>query len=167
MTDLPNRILFLNSLGNLILLDKRNKYKVATLFLDLDGFKQINDTLGHGAGDRLLQEVAKRLKEVIRASDVVARVGGDEFTLALNNIGSDENAALMANKIIASLSETFDLNGRQCHVGGSIGVSIFPDDSEDIEKLIMRADEAMYLAKQSGKNTYRFYRDVLRKRTDE
>lgn len=160
LTGLPNRILFLNSLENLIHLAKRNKYKVATLFLDLDGFKQINDTLGHGAGDQLLQEVAERLKEVIRASDVVARVGGDEFTFALNNIGSDENAALMAGKIIASLSVPFDLDGRQCHIGGSVGISIYPDDSEDIEKLIMQADAAMYLAKQNGKNTYRFCRDV-------
>lgn len=160
LTGLPNRILFLNSLENLIHLAKRNKYKVAALFLDLDGFKKINDTLGHGAGDQLLQEVAERLKKVTRASDVVARVGGDEFTFALNNIGTDQNAALMANKIIASLSAPFDLNGRQCHVGGSIGISIYPDDSEDIEKLIMQADAAMYLAKQKGKNTYRFCRDV-------
>lgn len=167
LTNLPNRILFLNSFGHSILLAKRNKYKVAALFLDLDGFKKINDTLGHGAGDQLLCEVAKRLKEAIRASDVVARVGGDEFTFALNNIGSDENAALMANKIIASLSVPFELNGQPCHIGGSIGISIFPDDSEDIEKLIMQADEAMYLSKQSGKNTHRFYRDVLRKQAGE
>lgn len=167
LTGLPNRILFLNSLGSLILLAKRNKYKVAALFLDLDGFKQINDTLGHGAGDQLLQEVAKRLKEVTRASDVVARVGGDEFTFALNDIGSDQNAALMASKIIASLSAPFDLNGRQCHVGGSIGISTYPDDSEDIEKLIMQADAAMYLAKQNGKNTYRFSRDVPPKQPGE
>lgn len=162
LTDLPNRILFLNSLGHSTLLAKRNHYKVAVLFLDLDGFKQINDILGHDAGDRLLQGVAKRLKEIVRASDTAARIGGDEFTFALNNIGSNENAVLMVNKIIASLSEPFDLNGRQCRVGGSIGISIYPDDSEDIEKLIMQADEAMYLAKQNGKNTYRFYRDVLR-----
>lgn len=162
LTDLPNRILFLNSLGHSTLLAKRNHYKVAVLFLDLDGFKQINDILGHDAGDRLLQGVAKRLKEIVRASDTAARIGGDEFTFALNNIGSNENAVLMVNKIIASLSEPFDLNGRQCRVGGSIGISIYPDDSEDIERLIMQADEAMYLAKQNGKNTYRFYRDVLR-----
>jgi len=167
LTGLPNRILFLNSLENLILLAKRNHYKVATLFLDLDGFKQINDTLGHSAGDQLLQEVAKRLREVIRASDVVARVGGDEFTFALNNIGSDQNAALMANKIIASLAVPFDLNGRRYQVGGSIGVSIYPDDAEDIEKLIMQADAAMYLAKQSGKNTCRFYRDLPPKQPGE
>ncbi|OGS99495.1 MAG: hypothetical protein A3F73_04750 [Gallionellales bacterium RIFCSPLOWO2_12_FULL_59_22] len=162
LTKLPNRILFSNSLGQSILLAARNQYKVATLFLDLDGFKQINDTLGHDAGDRLLQEVARRLQEIIRASDTVARIGGDEFTFALNNIGSNENAAQMAGKIIAALSAPFDLKGQQSHVGGSIGISIYPDDAEDIEKLIKHADEAMYLAKQSGKNTYRFYRDVLR-----
>lgn len=164
LTNLPNRILFSNNLEQSIHLAKRNQYKVAALFLDLDGFKQVNDTLGHGAGDLLLQEVAKRLKSVIRASDVVARVGGDEFTFALINIGTDENAALMARKIVSCLSETFNLNGQQCHIGGSIGISIYPDDAENIERLIMQADEAMYLAKQSGKNTHRFYRDVLRER---
>lgn len=164
LTDLPNRILFSNSLGQSILLAKRNHHKVATLFLDLDGFKQINDMLGHDAGDQLLQEVAKRLKEVIRISDTVARIGGDEFTFALNNIGANENAALMAGKIIAALSAPFDLKGQPCHVGGSIGISIYPDDAEDIEKLIKHADEAMYLAKQSGKNTYKFHRDVVRER---
>lgn len=163
LTDLPNRILFLNSLGNSILLARRNKFKVAVLFLDLDGFKKINDTMGHDAGDRLLQEVAGRLKEVIRASDTVARIGGDEFTFALHNIGSDGNAALMGDKIIAALSAPFDLKGQRCHVGGSIGISLYPDDADDVDKLVKQADEAMYLAKQSGKNTYRFYRDVLRK----
>lgn len=162
LTNLPNRILFSNSLGQSIHLAKRNHYKVATLFLDLDGFKQINDTLGHDAGDQLLQEVAKRLQNIIRTSDTVARIGGDEFTFVLNNIGSNENAEQMAGKVIAALSVPFDLKGQQCQVGGSIGVSIYPDDAEDIENLIKHADEAMYLAKQSGKNTYKFYCDVLR-----
>lgn len=167
LTDLPNRILFSNSLEHSTLLAKRNNYKVAVMFLDLDGFKQINDTLGHDAGDLLLQEVAKRLTGLVRTSDTVARVGGDEFTFVLNNIESDENAALMANKIIAVLSEPYDLKGQQCHVGGSIGISIYPDDSENLEKLINQADDAMYLAKQSGKSTYKFYRDVLRKPLSE
>ena len=164
LTDLPNRILFLNSLGHSLLLAKRNSYKVAALFLDLDGFKKVNDTLGHDAGDQLLCEVSTRLKGAIRASDTVARIGGDEFTFVLNNIGSDENASLIANKIIAALSEPFELKGQRCHVGGSIGISMYPENSGDTETLIKQADEAMYLAKQSGKNTYRFYRDVLRQR---
>lgn len=161
LTDLPNRAMFLNSLEHSILLARRSNYKVATLFLDLDGFKQVNDRLGHDAGDLLLQGVAERLTGIIRTSDTVARVGGDEFTFVLNNIESDENAALMANKIIVALSEPFDLKGQRCHVGGSIGISIFPDDSKNIEMLIKQADDAMYLAKHSGKNTYKFYRNVL------
>jgi diguanylate cyclase (GGDEF)-like protein len=146
-------------------LAKRNSYKLSVLFLDLDGFKKINDTLGHEAGDLLLQEVARRLKTIIRDSDTVARVGGDEFVFVLDNIGSDENASLTASKIIAALSEPFELHGKQCHVGGSIGISIFPDNSDQIGKLVKHADDAMYLAKQSGKNTYKFYRDVLQKQS--
>ncbi len=161
LTDLPNRALFLDSLEHSVSLAKRNKFKVAVLFLDLDGFKKVNDTLGHDAGDLLLQEVSKRLKVTIRASDTVARVGGDEFIFVLNEIGSDENAALMANKIITALSELFELKGQRCHVGGSIGISLYPDGSKDPETLIKQADDAMYLAKQSGKNTHKFYRDVL------
>lgn len=161
LTDLPNRALFVDSLVHCIAMARRNSFKTAVLFLDLDGFKKVNDTLGHDAGDLLLRSVSKRLKETIRASDTVARVGGDEFIFVLNEIGSDENAALMANKIIVALSEPFELKGQQCHVGGSIGISIYPDASTDTETLIKQADNAMYLAKQSGKNTYKFYRDVV------
>lgn len=160
LTDLPNRALFLNSLVRSLSLAKRNNYKVAVFFLDLDGFKKINDTLGHDAGDILLQQVAGRLKKTIRASDTVARVGGDEFTFVLNNPGSEEGISLLANKIIATLSEPFELNGRLCHVGGSIGISLFPDDAQSLEQLVTQADSAMYLAKQSGKNTYKFHREV-------
>lgn len=167
LTDLPNRALFLSCLEHSILLARRNNYKAAVLFLDLDGFKQVNDTLGHEVGDLLLQGVSKRLKNVIRESDTVARVGGDEFTFVLNNIESSEGVALVAGKIIAALSKPFDLQGQRCHVGGSIGISMFPDDAGDLDKLIRQADEAMYLAKQSGKNTHRFYRDVLRKQPAE
>lgn len=165
LTDLPNRALFLNRLEHSILLARRNKYKAAVLFLDLDGFKQVNDTLGHETGDLLLQEVAKRLKSIIRESDTVARVGGDEFTFVLNNVESNKDAALVADKIIATLSEPFDLKGQQCRVGGSIGIAMYPDDSDDLDRLVKQADEAMYLAKQSGKNNHKFYPDVLRKQS--
>jgi diguanylate cyclase (GGDEF)-like protein/PAS domain S-box-containing protein len=161
LTDLPNRAFFLDCLNHSISLAKRNNYKAAVLFLDLDGFKQVNDTLGHEGGDLLLREVSKRLRGFIRDSDTVARVGGDEFIFVLNSLGSDENAAWTANKIIAALSEPFDIKGQQCRVGGSIGISMFPDDAEDCETLIKQADDAMYLAKQSGKNTHRFYREKL------
>ena len=161
LTDLPNRALFLDRLENSVLRAKRNNYRVAVLFLDLDGFKKVNDTLGHDVGDLLLRGVSRRLKETIRASDTVARVGGDEFTFVLNEIGSDENAASLAKKIIAALSDPFELKGQRCQVGGSIGISIYPEGSRDTDALIKQADDAMYLAKQSGKNTYKFYRDVL------
>ncbi len=161
LTDLPNRALFLNSLELSLSLAQRNNYKVAVFFLDLDGFKKINDTLGHDAGDLLLQQVSRRLKKTIRASDIVARVGGDEFTFVLSNPEPADGISLVAGKIIATLSEPFDLNGQLCHVGGSIGISLFPDDAQSLEQLITQADEAMYLAKHSGKNTYKFHRDVL------
>ncbi len=167
LTDLPNRALFLEILEHSISLSKRNNYEVAVLFLDLDGFKKINDTLGHDAGDQLLQGVSKRLKETIRTSDTVARVGGDEFILVLNGIKSEKSAAMAANKIIVALSEQFELNGQRCHVGGSIGISMYPDGSKDPETLIKQADDAMYLAKQSGKNTYKFYQDVLQRSASE
>ncbi|HXU94610.1 MAG TPA: diguanylate cyclase [Gallionella sp.] len=167
LTDLPNRALFLKCLEHSMLLAKRNHYKAAVLFLDLDGFKQVNDTLGHEAGDLLLQAVSKRLKSTIRESDTVARVGGDEFTFVLNDVESTEGAALVARKIIAALAEPLDLNGRYCHVGGSIGIAMFPDDAGDLDKLIRQADEAMYLAKQSGKNTHKFYLDVQQKQSGQ
>jgi diguanylate cyclase (GGDEF)-like protein/PAS domain S-box-containing protein len=157
LTDLPNRALFMDNLEHCVALAKRDGYKVAILFLDLDEFKQVNDTLGHDGGDLLLQEVAQRLKTLIRASDMVARIGGDEFIFVLNKVESGEGAALIANKLIAALSQPFDIKGRQCHVGGSIGISIFPDDSGDSATLVRQADEAMYLAKQAGKNTYRLH----------
>ena len=160
LTDLPNRALFLDVLNHSIALAKRNQHQAAVMFLDLDGFKKINDTLGHDAGDLLLKGVSLRIRETIRESDTVSRVGGDEFLLVLDNVESDEYAARLANKIIAALAEPFSINGQLCHVGGSIGVSIYPDDADNPEILIKQADEAMYLAKKSRKNTSKFYRDV-------
>lgn len=161
LTGLPNRALFIDRLEYAISLAKRNKYKMALLFLDLDGFKQVNDTLGHGYGDLLLKEVARRLQLLVRNSDVLARMGGDEFTFVLNNIESEGNAALVANKVIRALAKPFDLDGQICHIGGSIGISLFPNDSVDSATLLGQADEAMYLAKKHGKNTCKFYTDVL------
>ncbi len=164
LTDLPNRAMLLDVLNHSVALAKRNRNKVAVLFLDLDGFKDINDTLGHDAGDLLLKGVSARLKQTIRDADTVARVGGDEFIVVLDSIGTEVNAEQVAGKIITALSKGFDLKGEACHVGASIGISLFPEDADDPVKLLKRADEAMYLAKQSGKNTCRFYRDVLRHR---
>jgi diguanylate cyclase (GGDEF)-like protein/PAS domain S-box-containing protein len=164
LTDLPNRALLMDVLNHAIALSRRNKLKVAVMFLDLDGFKKINDALGHEAGDLLLKGVSLRLKEKVRESDTVARVGGDEFILVLDNIGSEENATLVADKLIAALSEPFDLRGKTGRVGVSIGISIYPDDADSTVKLFKQADEAMYLSKQCGKNTSRLYRDVLQKK---
>ncbi|MBA3695562.1 MAG: diguanylate cyclase [Methylotenera sp.] len=160
LTDLPNRALFLECLEFAIPLAKRNGQKVALLFLDLDGFKHVNDTLGHANGDMLLKEVAMRLLSLIRNSDMLARIGGDEFTFILNNIGNEDNAIGVGNKIITALSEPFDLNGSICNIGGSIGISIYPDDTLDPEALLDQADEAMYLAKKKGKNTCKLFTDL-------
>ncbi len=157
LTGLPNRALFLDQLERAILMAKRNHYKLGVLFLDLDGFKRVNDTLGHEAGDQLLKEVSSRLKGIIRGSDTVARMGGDEFTFVLNDIGATENAAVVAQKIIDELSIPVQLADQQCHIGGSIGIAFYPDHAEDADTLLRLADEAMYVAKQNGKNTYRFH----------
>ena len=161
LTDLPNRALLLDVLNHSVALAKRNRNKTAVLFLDLDGFKRINDTLGHDAGDLLLKGVSARLKKSIRNSDTVARVGGDEFIVVLDSIGTDENAAHVAMKIIAALSDVFDLKGMPSRVGASIGISLFPDDSDNPVQLVKQADQAMYWAKQGGKNTYRFFQEML------
>lgn len=162
LTGLANRALFVECLEYAIPLAKRNDYKLALLFLDLDGFKQVNDTLGHAHGDLLLIEVAARLQTLIRSSDVLARIGGDEFTFILNNIGSQENAFIVANKIIHALSLPFDLGSQICHIGGSIGIAFYPDNSLDSETLLKQADEAMYLAKKNGKNTFKVYQELLK-----
>lgn len=156
LTNLPNRALFLDRLEQAIELARRAGTKVAVLFLDLDGFKLVNDRLGHDMGDLLLQGVAVRLDEIVRSSDTVARVGGDEFTFVLSQIGEKEDASRVAEKIVAALSAPFVLKGEQCHIGGSVGIAVFPDDSGDSRTLLKRADEAMYLTKQSGKNGFRF-----------
>jgi diguanylate cyclase (GGDEF)-like protein/PAS domain S-box-containing protein len=162
LTNLPNRASFLNILEHSVGLAKRNEQQLALLFIDLDGFKQINDTLGHEAGDQLLHGVAGRLRLSVRDSDTVARLGGDEFILLLQGIGNAENAARVAAKIIAALSEPFDLGGRTGKIGASIGISLFPDDAQEAKELVRQADEAMYRAKHGGKNVWKFYRDAGR-----
>jgi len=157
VTGLPNRALFFDRVKNALAHAKRRDNRLAVLFLDLDGFKGVNDTLGHVAGDVLLKEVGVRLLESVREGDTVARFGGDEYALVLCDVKNQDNVALIAKKIIASLSLPFTLNGEQCNIGGSIGVAMFPDDHTDMESLINQADTAMYSAKKGGKNHFRFY----------
>lgn len=156
LTSLPNRALFYDRLQQALSLAKRNRGGLALLFLDLDGFKKINDTLGHHAGDLLLVAVAQRLRQCIRESDTVARLGGDEFTVILNEAHEQHNVAQVAEKIIAEISHPFDLEGNEARIGVSIGISRYSEDADSEDELVKNADAAMYEAKSAGKNTYRF-----------
>lgn len=157
LTNLPNRNLFYDRLDQAVARARRYHQKFAILFMDLDGFKQVNDEFGHHAGDRLLGMVAERLTRSARDMDTVARVGGDEFVFILNNIEYADNVSLVANKILESLSRPFVVNGSTCSIGCSIGISIFPDDTDVTETLVKMADDAMYMAKKGGRNNCQFF----------
>ena len=154
LTDLPNRALFLEHLDQSLVFAERKKIPMAVMLLDLDGFKIINDTLGHIVGDQLLQAVAKRLKTCIRESDMVARLGGDEFTVILPEISHEEDAVQVGEKIIASFDKPFRLTNKEVSITTSVGISIYPSDGKDMDTLIKHADAAMYHAKEAGKNKY-------------
>jgi len=156
LTELPNRTLFYDRLDQAVARARRYKQMFAVLFMDLDGFKQVNDEFGHHIGDCLLKIVAERLTHNARDMDTVARVGGDEFVFILNNIDQTDNVVLVANKILESLSRPFNVKGNTCLIGCSIGISIFPDDTDDAETLVKKADDAMYIAKKRGRNNYQF-----------
>jgi diguanylate cyclase (GGDEF)-like protein/PAS domain S-box-containing protein len=156
LTNLPNRSLFFDRLNQSIITAKRNQHGIALLFLDLDGFKRVNDELGHHFGDLLLVKVAERLNLSVRESDTLARLGGDEFTLILNDARECEDVAVVAEKIIESINAPFDLQGRVVQVGVSVGIARYPRDAVTKETLIIVADRAMYAAKNAGKNTYKF-----------
>lgn len=154
LTGLPNRTNFFDKLELLLSHARRNKSMLALLFIDLDGFKRVNDTLGHTMGDNLLKEVAQRLRANIRESDTVARMGGDEFTIILSNLQDIESAASMARKLIKAVNQPIDLDGNSCNVGASIGIAVYPDHAVNTKDLINAADDAMYQAKAIGKNNY-------------
>jgi diguanylate cyclase (GGDEF)-like protein len=161
LTALPNRSLFNKLLSQAISQAHRYHRQLAVAFIDLDRFKQINDTLGHEAGDQLLREVANRLRECVRDSDTVARLGGDEFVVLLAEIGEQQVAATVAQKIIAIIARPFLLLGQEFRVTASIGISIFPKDGLDEQTLTKNADIAMYQAKEDGKNNFHFYSEKL------
>ncbi|HEX2859618.1 MAG TPA: diguanylate cyclase [Alphaproteobacteria bacterium] len=155
LTGLPNRQLFNDRLNMALAVAHRQLGKLALLFLDLDGFKKVNDTLGHDAGDMLLKQVATRIQGQVRTTDTVARLGGDEFTIILS-IRDRSDAEQVAQKLLTAIREPYNLNGQAANVGTSIGIALFPADGQQAADLIRRADAAMYEAKQGGKNTYRF-----------
>ncbi|HKN61211.1 MAG TPA: EAL domain-containing protein [Candidatus Acidoferrales bacterium] len=158
VTNLPNRLLLNDRITQSIALARRQNRPIAVLFLDLDRFKYVNDSLGHAAGDELLQSVSKRLLGSIRGSDTASRQGGDEFVILLPEIGHREGAATSAKKILLSLSAPHSIGGRDLHIDGSIGISVYPDDGDDAETLIKNADTAMYRAKESGRNNFTFFK---------
>jgi diguanylate cyclase (GGDEF)-like protein/PAS domain S-box-containing protein len=154
LTGLPNRMLFYDRLGQALSLARRDDLGVAVLFLDLDQFKLVNDTLGHAAGDRLLIEVARRLQQAARASDTVARVGGDEFTLLLRHVVEGADAARAAQRVLEAIARPVEIDGQRLYLTTSIGISLFPADGEDAEALLTSADIAMYRAKELGRNGF-------------
>ncbi|MFK5985379.1 MAG: EAL domain-containing protein [Pseudomonadota bacterium] len=161
LTELPNRGLFLDRLRQFIHVYQRDKKSFALLFMDLNRFKVVNDTLGHHAGDQLLQMVAKRLSENLSESDTIARFGGDEFTVLLPRINSVQDAGHVAQRIISVLTKPFNINGSDVFIGTSIGITLFPDDADDEISLIRNADMAMYHAKKSGKNSFHFFTEMM------
>jgi len=161
LTALPNRSLFNKLLSQAISVAKRFRRQLAVAFIDLDRFKQINDTLGHEAGDELLKEVANRLKACLRDSDTVARLGGDEFVVLLTELGDEQYAATVAQKIITAVARPFTLLGQEFRVTASIGISTYPKDGPDEQTLTKNADIAMYQAKEDGKNNFQFYSELL------
>ncbi|MBR0751878.1 EAL domain-containing protein [Bradyrhizobium jicamae] len=157
LTHLPNRETFNQLLHAAIGTAERNRRRLAVLFIDLDRFKIINDSLGHDSGDKLLVETGLRLKRSLRAHDVVARLGGDEFVVILENIGTREDVEAVARDLRRTIAAPFDLCGHECHTTASIGIAIYPDDGADIQTLTRRADMAMYIVKGDGKDGFRFF----------
>ncbi len=164
LTALPNRLLLQDRLGQAIELARRQGRQLAVMFMDLDQFKHINDSLGHAVGDQLLQSVAQRLVACVRQSDTVSRQGGDEFVLLLPCIEQAEDAALSAQKILVAIELPHRIGQHDLHISVSIGISIYPDDGQDAETLIKNADSAMYHAKESGRNTFEFFEQEMNAR---
>ncbi|HEX4987087.1 MAG TPA: diguanylate cyclase [Burkholderiales bacterium] len=162
LTNLPNRILLMDRLEQALAISQRNHSKTSVIFMDLDHFKEINDSLGHHVGDMLLQHVAERIRGALREVDTVSRLGGDEFVMVLPELRHTEDARTIADKLLRAIEEDFFVSGDRLRISPSLGISIFPDHATDASTLIRIADKAMYHAKQSGRNTYRFYDDTMK-----
>jgi diguanylate cyclase (GGDEF)-like protein/PAS domain S-box-containing protein len=167
LTDLPNRMLLNDRLQQAITMARRHDYRIAVLFMDLDRFKHINDSLGHVVGDQLLQAVATRLESCVRESDTVGRQGGDEFVVVLSELDAAESAGISAAKLLAALTLPYHIGQHDVIVPVSIGVSIYPDDGDTAEALINNADTAMYHAKENGRNNYQFFKQEMNIRASE
>jgi diguanylate cyclase (GGDEF)-like protein/PAS domain S-box-containing protein len=167
LTGLPNRMLFNDRVSQAIILAPRHAKKVGVLFLDLDGFKHINDSLGHPIGDKLLQSIASRLVDCVRGSDTVSRQGGDEFVVLLSEMEHPEDAAIAARRMLQTVAGCHSVDQHDLHVTTSIGVSVFPDDGQDAETLIKNADTAMYQAKENGRQSYQFFKPAMNVRAVE
>lgn len=167
LTDLPNRLLLNDRIEREISYARRRDTQLAVLFLDLDNFKNINDSLGHETGDKLLQSVAKRLCACVRVSDTVSRQGGDEFVLLVSQVNGGGRAALTADKVLAAMTLPHLINGNEMHITTSIGISNYPEDGENAETLIKNADTAMYQAKENGRNNYQFFKSEMNVRVVE
>ncbi len=167
LTGLPNRVLLIDRLTQVLAQARRNSTKVALLFVDLDRFKQINDSLGHEAGDEMLKLVGGRLRGCVREIDTVCRQGGDEFVVLLSGVNETQHAGQVAEKILAACAQPYLIGGVEAHMGASIGISLFPDDGNDAETLTRNADAAMYHAKQMGRQNYQFYTAKMNARVQE
>ena len=167
LTGLPNRMLLNDRVGRAIALAARHRKKVAVLFLDLDGFKYINDSLGHAIGDKLLQSIAKRLVDCIRGSDSVSRQGGDEFVVLLLELEQAEDSAVTARRMLEAVARPHSVDHHDLHVTASIGVSVYPDDGLDADTLIKNADTAMYQAKENGRRSFQFFKPAMNVRAVE
>jgi methyl-accepting chemotaxis protein len=161
LTGLPNRLLMNDRITQAITLARRRHARLAVLFLDLDGFKQVNDTCGHAIGDKLLQEVANRLTEKLRRSDTVSRQGGDEFLILLPDLRIPEDASLIAGNLLAEISHPYTIEGQVLSITTSIGIATYPEDATQTEQLIALADVAMYQAKETGRNAYKFFQSSV------
>ena len=158
LTGLPNRLLFAERLQQAIVRSQRRRDRLSVAYLDLDGFKQVNDQHGHDVGDQLLRVVAQRMRNALRESDIIARLGGDEFVIVLPELQSAEDCVPVLERILAAAATTVQVRDKALHVSASIGVAIFPEDGREGEQLVRQADQAMYAAKQAGRNRYRFIR---------
>jgi len=157
LTELPNRLLFNDRLDQSIEKSKRNNTNMALLFIDLDHFKEINDSMGHNTGDEVLKIVTQRLIEIIRKEDTLARLGGDEFTVIVEDLKQGQDASLLAQKIIEFIAEPIKIENNSLYVSSSIGISLYPDDGDCSQNLLKYADSAMYKAKDEGRNNFQFY----------